>query len=1819
MKRISSPIEALIKQRAAGSKLLEVDYLIIGSGYGGAVAAMRLASDGSDGPARTVAVLERGREYGPGDFPYDIEDIPSHVRILRGDADSGDSGYADALFNVHVGSVDRDGEHKRPAATDVLVGSGLGGTSLINANVAEEPSEHVFKKPAWPAYFRDTPNPLAAEFDAVREYLGITRHTGSSAGEFPKYRALCQLGESLGAAARPACIAITTGSERNKVGVQQNPCTDCGNCVTGCNVGAKNTLDRNLLPLAKSRGANFYTGATVHTIEPLKNGAYRWLVNVHATVQPPEGKKPDIYQILAHNVILAAGTLGSTEILLRSESRVTPQFSSTLGQRFSTNGDGLAMSYAQDKPVSAIAAAEQRQPQQAIGPTITGIVQTQQLTIEEAAIPASLARVFSELVTTGAMLQRLSDRRLPGSLKGGEQDPLAASMDVADRCQALLVMGDDGATGELSLSDGSDRISVSFPASKDNQALMTADSLLRKQDRGEGLDGGQYVPNPLWQLLPPKASKILGDLPDGRVLTVHPLGGCAMGDDVTSAVVDDAGRVFDRAGGVHEGLYVFDGAIIPAALEVNPFLTIAALAWRNAGLILEKEGAVESSRTIVSSSYREVGEVPVRQRQRPDPTAFVIREQLTGALGNAHSVFGELATLTPAQCRRLEQSAGLVVEVRASCPHALAWLDNPARSPLEASMDLYVNPITAEVVEMLRPVGVTAEQLQEHYPQGAFLSLHGTFTLFSEDRNSLISDIWGGAKAILTYLRRRGWRGLGGLLTGGGSTPLWRAIPGQFCTFFNLGVLQNRRRRLRYDFESADKVISITGEKVLGYSCELPRLWDGLFNLELQVDAGDMRRAHARLKVNTDALLEPGLVAVTESPHLPQSLLFAGGLTAFALRSLVVTNLWEFGGMEYPGEELGVPVAGEEQGAPVVGKQQRSPSSRKGRELDPLPTLLTVEGPVSVCTHTLPVPVRAGCKPEQYIDLQLSNYRRKGAQPVLLLHGLAQGSEIFWTQGITNMVSYFYEQNFDVWLLDYRLSNRVLPELTDQAWSIDEIARFDIPLAIDAVHAATGGQKVAIFAHCVGACSLAMAVLSDHSLSDKIHAAVTNAIHPWVMPSPGNRFRAKLGNVSRDWITDDLLDPVPHQKNTAVHRLIDRVAFSLARMREVRDDHMCYGGSALANSICDRMTFLYGRMWNHENLHRMTHESFEQMLGPSPVRVYQHLYYFTQLRRITSEQGENIYLERSNIERNWNIDILFVHGGDSLVFNPHSARRSARRLSDYLQQRRTGKKPVIGYQIYPGYGHMDVVFGKEAHRRCFPDYVDFLRKPTAVNDPINADDWPESHWEKPLIGPILRAAWWESGHIHLRFTAELRGDTIDPPVGLVVSGDNVQGADRGGIVLPFPHVQSRPHYQFVDVQIKPAQRDIALQICSQFPDLEVSNGAALHYRDEAWLQRLREGRADAPRHLCFLVGSCRFPGSVIDNALSDGVYQAMREHIAGPAGAQLLFLVGDQIYADATDQLFEVSSLNSRFTDRYRRAFGAVDSPNFSALVQQVPTHFALDDHEFDDNFSGVHDGASTDEKLRWQFAREMAACYMSSVRNQVAVGAPDTKPASDPFYYALASPGESDFPVFVTDTRSRRELRSHSSKKDYKLIEKSQLDALTAWLQEAAESAADSPKFIVSGSIVAPLPAAYCEEWATWRRLDGWAGYPATLEWVLDYIVDNGIRNVFFIGGDAHLSAVARLRVESPGHEAIDVWQIVSSGLYAPMPFANSHVEDYRWNVAHSVPVHVKTHLSITCTNTLLSDAYSQFVQVDASDSAVHVICRDHHNNELAQKRIEL
>ncbi|MFK7977163.1 MAG: alpha/beta fold hydrolase [Halioglobus sp.] len=1804
MKRISSPIESLITSKNDLDIIHESDYLIVGSGYGGAVAASRLAASN-----KNVTVLERGQEYLPGDFPYDIEDLPSHIRLIPStNTDSktpedtggaGTGGYANALFNLHIGASSPD----TGSAVDVLVGSGLGGTSLINANVAEEPDEDVFKQPQWPAEFRSHEAPLGDAFKHVKSALNLTQRTKDEGVIFPKFTALQRIAKAAGTNAEPTTIAVSPAAKDNGYGLIQPECSDCGNCITGCNTGAKNTLDRNLLRAAAAHGAQLYTGASVLWIEPNKAGAKRWKVFLTPTVTPTSDDKQDAYVVLTDNLILAAGTLGSTEVLFRSQAKSHLKLSDQLGQRFSSNGDGIAFSYGQKNPVSAIAGPEQKKPSKKTGPTITGKIRTQGLTIEDASVPASMARVFAELTTTGAMLQRLANRHSPRACLKNGHDPVAASLAMAEHSQALLIMGDDGASGHLSYSAITKKLAIHFPQADKNPALAQAHALFSGMDRKAGFDSGQYVPNPLWKLLPDGADGALaGAMPAGRALTVHPLGGCGMGDTVYEGVVNHRGQVFQANGDIYQGLYVFDGAIIPTALGINPFLTIAALAWRNCDYLVGDTKSRSDSEQATNVSAIQTIEVPDRERVRPQPVSFEIDEQMLGELPRLPQNFVQRMPTNVLQ--RLTEKQGLVVEVQAKEPNGEEWLENPGNHPLKAQMTLYCNPIDSESITLFQPVGVRKPVLDRHATE--LLKLEGEFTIFCEDKYSRLTDHWEGAVSVMSYLRRRG-SAAEALNTAPGFSPAGiLASVRKGGSFYNVGMLQSRRRRIQYSFRSTEHDITIAGEKVLGFDTRLPRMWPALLTLQAQLQEGNSAPIPFSLTVNTEKLIDPGLVQIKSAAHLPQSLLFAGSLAGYFARSLLATQFWEFGGADTPDK-------------PHI--QRTTPR-----------TLRTKSGAIEPKCTTISVPIRASKrgKPAEEIPLLLTNYANAGKPPVLMLHGLAQGSQIFWTDSLEkNLANYFFDEGFDVWLLDYRLSNHVLPKMSDKAWSIDEIAQFDIPMAIDTVCRNTKFEKVAIVAHCVGACGLAMATLRDPTLGKKVSAAVTNAIHPWVIPSPGNRFRAKLGGFYREWVPEALLNPIPSKKDTAIQNMTDRLGFGLARIAEdgEHDDHLHYGDDPIVNSICDRMTFLYGRMWNHANLARETHHAFIDMLGPAPIGVYQHLYHFTREQRITNSNGENVYLDRQNIQDNWTFPILFVHGGDSRVFNPHSARRSAKRLSDTLRDKYGSNAPAVGCNIYPGYGHMDVIFGKDAHAKCFSDYVSFIRAQEVSEDPASAPDWRARSRQQLVTGPILRAAWVEQGRIRLRFWGELKRSQAFVDKAIAVHGAEV--LEEQEVSLTADKQDSLPRFRLIDVQLSDSPGPFELTIGATPTAVGVEPGQALHYHDNSWLLQLREFSENTADTMSFLVGSCRYPGSMVDNALSDKVYSALLERSKNAGGAQLLFLTGDQIYADATDQILEIKSPKTRYTDRYRIAFSEQTSPNFATLVKSIPTHFSLDDHELTDNWSGYLKAPTAAPENTAEYALDSATRFMGAGREQMPLNKKTTthsgsssSAARRPFYYALDHTRECLFPTFVADTRAQRKPRDTNHPCDHALIETDQWSALETWLLDAHSESHTAPKFIVSGSIISPLSKYYCDNPSTWRQQDGWAGYPKTLELLLTLIAKNEIRNVVFVGGDAHLSAVSQLDIglvdgESGERRKARVWQIVSSGLYAPLPFANSRRENFIWDKQHRIETHTNNNLSIVCENTFLSDAYSQFVKVDATQARMTIGSFDADNQHLAEHSV--
>jgi len=332
-----------------------------------------------------------------------------------------------------------------------------------------------------------------------------------------------------------------------------------------------------------------------------------------------------------------------------------------------------------------------------------------------------------------------------------------------------------------------------------------------------------------------------------------------------------------------------------------------------------------------------------------------------------------------------------------------------------------------------------------------------------------------------------------------------------------------------------------------------------------------------------------------------------------------------------------------------------------------------------------------------------------------------------------------------------------------------------------------------------------------------------------------------------------------------------------------------------------------------------------------------------------------------------------------------------------------------------------------------------------------------------------------------------------------------------------------------------------------------------------------------------VVASCRYPGMPFEVERSDRVYRGMLKVIMDRSQAiDMLFLVGDQIYADASADLFDSRVDRDRYTLQYRRAF---TTENARALLSALPVHFAIDDHEIRDDWSG-----EPFEDLG--FAVAEARSYLGSAREAREVGrAP--RPSHGSLWYALDHTSEAAFPSFVMDSRSERQERSSGGETDT-LMRKEQLRAFGDWLEAAQKEVGDTPKFVFAGQPIVPLSERFHQANGLWRNEDGFAGYPHSLDAIVDHILASGVRNLVFVGGDKHLSCASELWIpDRERSETRRVWQIVASGLYAPLPFANSAARDFAWGVDRELPL---PRHSIGYRSSFLTAAPSHFVRVGVS-----------------------
>ncbi|MEO0830522.1 MAG: GMC family oxidoreductase N-terminal domain-containing protein, partial [Pseudomonadota bacterium] len=484
--RLSRPL-----QDAADS----YDVVVVGSGYGAAIAASRMARAG-----RKVAVLERGREIRPGDYPRTMSDAMAESQVTV-QSTGAILGKPDGLYDLRL-----NGD------MNVLVGCGLGGTSLINANVALEIDKRLIDFFNWPKAFRDNPDLLDPYFARARSSLGSTPYPETT--KLPKLDALRQSAKSMGAECYKPPINITFEDGENAFGFEQSACTLCGDCCTGCNYSAKNTTLMNYLPDAVAFGAEIYCGAEVSHLS--RDEA--WHVHVTGRDSP----------IKANHVILGAGTLGSTEILLHSQHEGLT-LSGALGKRFSGNGDVLAFGYnanvtAETKvadartPLYGVGAGAHAPdtPEYQPGPVIAGVIDMRDphasledgLVIEDGILPGPLQSIWAgvfflndalsgNMFSYGDAAMRLEDAATVGNTVKAHPTGLTewSYKGPVSRTMTYLVMSHDDSQGEITLDQGDGRAGVVWPGVGRESTYLQDNKLLEAASQGIW---AEEMANPIW-------------------------------------------------------------------------------------------------------------------------------------------------------------------------------------------------------------------------------------------------------------------------------------------------------------------------------------------------------------------------------------------------------------------------------------------------------------------------------------------------------------------------------------------------------------------------------------------------------------------------------------------------------------------------------------------------------------------------------------------------------------------------------------------------------------------------------------------------------------------------------------------------------------------------------------------------------------------------------------------------------------------------------------------------------------------------------------------------------------------------------------------------------------------------------------------------------------------------------------------------------------------------------------------------------------------------------------------------------------------------
>lgn len=539
----------------------DFDVLVIGSGFGGSVAALRLTEKGY-----RVAVLEAGRRFEDKDFPK------TSWRLSR------------FLFMPRLGLRGIQRIHALPDVL-VLAGAGVGGGSLVYANTLYQPPDSYFDDDQW-RHITDWKAELAPWYDQATRVLGVAENPYFS----PSDKAMKDVAEEMGVGKtfKMAPLGVHFGKapgvlEKDPyfggVGPDRNGCMQCGGCMTGCRHNAKNTLPKNYLGLAEKAGARVFPEHTVEKIEEIDNG---WKITARKSSAWLGGKRT----FTATQVVVAAGTYNSQKLLHKmKDSGALSKISSALGRLSRTNSEALTgaimpkaseIDFSKGSAITSSFFPDEHTHVEPVrygkGSNFMGLLQTVMTDGENSRKRRQIW--LRTVIRHPSMLAKILDVR-----KWSERTVIALVMQNVD--SAMTVRGKRGLFGwRLTSINDADKPNATY--------IPAANEVVRRiADKYGGTPGGH-----------------IGDLINAP-FTAHFVGGCVISDDPAKGVIDPYHRVWN-----YPTLHIVDGSSVTANLGVNPSLTITAQAERAFSMWPNKGEA--DPRPLQGQKYEQVSAVAPR-------------------------------------------------------------------------------------------------------------------------------------------------------------------------------------------------------------------------------------------------------------------------------------------------------------------------------------------------------------------------------------------------------------------------------------------------------------------------------------------------------------------------------------------------------------------------------------------------------------------------------------------------------------------------------------------------------------------------------------------------------------------------------------------------------------------------------------------------------------------------------------------------------------------------------------------------------------------------------------------------------------------------------------------------------------------------------------------------------------------------------------------------------------------------------------------------------------------------------------------------------